>query len=266
MENSFTLRPLSKQAFHIAAPEQSHPRLSLRRVLYVKFLRWVEKSSASALIKATMKCLTLLAFLAAISVPHFALGILTGAFQFPLFSRVIVYCAGLALMLNAKPLYRLARRAFVRTEKSNGKGTYQGIPLDGFVSYIFERGAFATAAIADLGLSQRKWAKIADELEAHKILVRGDNNARVLSEHIDRPTLVRQLRDGFPLVFDPVGNTWAERRGSFDQWVLAKERKEAKEQEQGERLERKTEKMRENIKRLREEASTFDTVMAMARA
>lgn len=262
MENShFTLKPLSKQAFQIVQPEQSHPRLSLRRVLYVKFLRWVEHAPPSALMKAILRCSILVALLLAYMVPQFALGFLVAAYHSPLSLRVATYLLTLFLMLNVKPLYRLAKRMTARQEKHGNQHTYHGIPLDTFATYLFEKRSFATTAIDDLGLSQRKWAKMADELEHNGILTRGESNARVLGD-IDRPTLVRQLRDGFPLVFDPVGKTWCEKRGSFDQWTLAKERREAKEGEQRDRLERKEDKMRANIKRMQEQQSVFQSIMA----
>ncbi len=262
MENTpFALRPINKQVFAVA-PEQSHPRLSLRRVLYVKFLRWVEQSTASALIKVTLKCLIAVAFLALIVAPHFLLGALMAAVHSPFSARVAMYCALLLIMLNMKRLYRLAKRRSVTTEKKGNQHTYHGIPLDNFASYLFDKQAFTTAAIADLALSQRKWAKIADELEGAGILVRGESNARILSD-IDRPTLVRQLRDGFPLVHDPISKTWVEKRGSFDQWVLAKERKEKKDVERVEKLGRKEDNIRNRIAKLQEEQNGFQSVMAL---
>lgn len=265
MENAFALRALSKPAFQIVEPQQSHPRLSLRRVLYVKFLRWVEQSTASALMKATLKCLTCLALLLLVSAPQFFLGLLLGAAHSSITVRAIVYCAVLVTTLNAKRLYRLMRRHSVSKEKKGNNHTYHGIPLDNFVSYLFDNQGFTTKAISDLALSQRKWAKIADELEGAGVLVRGESNARVLAE-IDRATLARQLRDGFPLVFDPVSKTWCEKRGSFDTWVLAKERKEKKDIERVEKLERKEDNIRGRIAKLQQEQSGFQSVMALMNA
>lgn len=211
--------------------------------------------------KITLKCSMLLAALLAITAPHFMLGVLVSAMNLPLTPRILIFCAGFALTLNVKRLLRLVRRTSVNASKGN-QHAYHGVPLDNFASYLFSRRAFTTAAMNDLGLAQRKWAKIADELEHHGILTRGENNSRVLAE-IDRETLVRQLRDGFPLVFDPVGKTWVERRGSFDQWVLQKERREEKEKDSAEKLERKTERMRANIAKMREEQNSFQSVMAL---
>lgn len=137
--------------------------------------------------------------------------------------------------------------------------------MDELASYLLQSGSFTTDAMQRLALPQRKWAKIADELEGHGILKRGENNARVLAE-ITREELVRQLRDGFPLVHDPVSKTWVEKRGSFDQWVLQKERAEKKEQEQRDRLERKEDRLRKNIAKLREEQNSFQSVMSMMNA
>lgn len=167
-------------------------------------------------------------------------------------------------VLNAQRLWYFAKRCSVKRRKSTGSAlVFHGVPLDELASYLFKERTFTTKAISDLGLAQRKWSKIADELEHNKILVRGENNARVLAE-IDRETLIKQLRDGFPLVYDPVSKTWCEKRGSFDQWVLSRERKEAKEQEQRDRLERKEGRLRKNIQKMKEEQSAFANIMSLA--
>jgi hypothetical protein len=166
--------------------------------------------------------------------------------------------------LNAKRFITFVLQYSAKRRKHTGSApVFHGVPLDELASYLFENQTFTTKAISDLGLAQRKWSKIAEELEHNKILVRGENNARVLAD-IDRETLVRQLRDGFPLMYDDVSKTWVEKRGSFDQWVLARERKETKEQEQRDRLERKEERMRKNIKRMQEEQSVFANIMSLA--
>lgn len=214
--------------------------------------------------KATLKCLIAVALCLTIFAPHFVLGIITAAYQLPITLKAVIYCATLALTLNAPRLYRLAKRVKGESKrKGANQHMYHGIPVDEMASYLLQSGSFTTEAMNRLALPQRKWAKIADELEHHGILRRGENNARVLTE-ITREELVRQLRDGFPLTYDGVSKTWVEKRGSFDQWVLARERKEAKEQEQHERLERKEDRMRKNIKRMQEEQSTFANIMSLA--
>ncbi len=240
--------------FQQRQPEQV--RISLGWVLYVKFLRWVENSSASSLMKATINCLTFLVITLAIMTPNFCLGMLTAALHWHLSARVAILFVTLSLVLNAKRLLRLVKNVYALKDRKGNQHTYEGIPLDTFATYLCEHGTFTTKAISDLGLSQRKWARIAEQLEHNKILIRGENNSRVLGE-IDRPTLVQQLRDNFPLVFDPVGKTWVARRGSFDQWVLQKERKEEKEEEQRERLERKEQRLRASIEEMKTQQSPF---------
>src|SRR2546423_15708746 len=96
------------------------------------------------------------------------------------------------------------------------------------------------------GISQDKHALIAKELERHSILVRGENNARVLNE-ITREELVRQLRDKFPLVWSEPSHAWAERNGTFERWAMEKDRKERDEQEKGARLARKKAKLKDEV-------------------
>ena len=259
--DQITLKPIAKQVFQVA-PEQSHPRLSLRRVLYVKFLRWVEAAPLSSLIKAILNCLMLLLFCLAVVAPQFVLGMAVAVAKWDTTPRVAAFFAVLLLTLNAKRLYRLVKRAHALKEKKGNQYTYEGIPLDSFVTYLFEKQAFTTDAMKDLALSQRKWARIADALENGDILRRGENNSRVLNPDATREIVVRQLRDGFPMTFDLVGNVWAEKRGKYDTWCLRKDREEQKEKEKVEKLERKEDRMRKNIARMREQQSVFQSIMA----
>lgn len=261
MQNTFTVQPVSKPLYTMNT-ENSHPRLSLRRVLWVKFLRWIEKSPLQSLWWSLIRCLTLLLGLCAIIAPSFTVGMLTASFQWNNY-RVPLCLAVILLTVNVKRLWQLRKLFTARQRKLQpNQHTYQGIPVDEFASYLLQHGAFTTEAMNRLALPQRKWAKIADELEKNGILKRGENNARVLAE-ITREDLVRQLRDGFPLVFDEVGKTWVERRGSFDRFLLDRERKEKKEAEQRERLERKEDRMRKNIARMKQEQNGFASVMSM---
>lgn len=264
MENTFAIRPLTKPAFHIIAPEQSHPRLSLRRVLYVKFLRWVEHASVSSLIKATLSFLTFLALLLLAAAPGFALGMFTAALHWRMSMRMIMLCASLLVVLNMKRFYRAVKRAYVSRERKGNQHTYRGIPLDDFVTYLFDKQAFTTAAMSDLGLSQRKWAKMADELENGDILRRGENNSRIINDRMTREIAVKQIREGFPMVQDLRTGEWVEKRGKFDAWVLNRERQEAKRKEESDKLERKNERLRASIAKLREEENAYNSLMASA--
>lgn len=257
----FTVRPIEKQLFQIHT-EQSHPRLSLRRVLYVRFLRWIEKSPLTSILAIIAKCLTLLLLCAAALAPSFVLGLLTASAKWNNY-RLPIMLAIVVVALNAPRFVSFVWRYSATRRKFTGKApVFHGVPLDELASYLFSQRTFTTKAIDDLGLAQRKWSKIADELEHNGVLVRGENNARVLAD-IDRETLVRQLRDNFPLTYDDVSKTWVEKRGSFDQWVLSRERKEVKEQEQRDRLGRKEGRLRKNIERLKQEQSVFANIMSL---
>lgn len=238
------------------AAVQPLPRISLSSVLQVKFLRWLEKSPLKSILATFSKCLMFLLVCFAAIAPSFALGILTASLKWNNY-RLPLMLAVVVIALNVPRFTAFIWRHAVKRRKSTGSApVFHGVPLDELATYLFQNRTFTTKAINDLGLAQRKWSKIAEELEQNKILVRGENNSRVLAE-IDRETLVRQLRDGFPLTFDDVSKTWVEKRGSFDNWVLSRERKETKEQEKRDRLERKETRLRKNIDSLKKEQSMF---------
>lgn len=263
-QTPFIVRPLNKQLFQIHS-EQSHPRLSLRRVLYMKFLRWVDKTPNVSLIWTATKMAGLLVLLGIILAPSFMLGVLTASAKWNGFRLPI--CVGTVLfVLNAARLWKFSRRSVIKIKfsKSN-QHTYHGIPIDQMSTYLCTKGKFTMDAMKDLGLAQRKWAKIAGELEHHGVLIRGENFARVLSQ-IDRETLVRQLRDNFPLSFDDHTNTWIEKRGTYERYLAEQERNETKKVATVEKLERKEDKLKGRIEKLREEQSAFQNIMALAGA
>lgn len=204
----------------------------------------------------------LLVSLLAITVPHFVLGSVTAAVRWNMSFRVATFLGLLLLTLNAKRLWRLARRMRVRKERKGNQHTYEGIPLDDFVTYLFQNKAFTTDAISELGLSQRKWRKIADELENGDVLRRGENNSRILNEDATREIVVKQLRDGFPLTWDIHSSQWIEKVGTYQHYLADREREERKNREHVEKLERKEDRMRKNIARMREEQSVFQSIMA----
>lgn len=197
--------------------------------------------------------------------PSFALGLLTASVQWNNY-RLPIMLAIVVLVLSVPRFLSFVWRYSAKRKKFTGSApVFHGVPLDELATYLFEKRTFTTSAINDLGLAQRKWQKIADELEHHGVLVRGDNNARVLAE-IDRATLVRQLRDNFPLSFDEHTKTWIEKHGSYERFLHDKERSSKKEEDRVSRLERKEDRARKNIAKLREEASTFKSIMTLTGA
>lgn len=77
--------------------------------------------------------------------------------------------------------------------------TFHGVPVGALARFLTEQKAFKLEeARRVLAVSHGQYQKIAEALERHGVLVRGEKNARVLRE-IGYEDLVRQLRDDFPL-------------------------------------------------------------------
>lgn len=260
-----TLNPIHKQLFQVHT-ENSHPRLTLRRVLYAKFLRWVDKTPPRDIIRRFLHVLIALSVPPVVMAPQFFLGILYSGLSWNSYAPAKVLIVVISLTY-AMTVYRLSKRLMARLRMRRAKKanqyTYEGLPVDELASFLMEEKAFKKeVAIPRFGLSQPKYFKIANELEHYKILVRGDSNARVLNDSITREVLVRQLRENFPLRFND--GQWAEYRGSYELFLKDKERREQREQETIERKERKVERMNKAIDKKKEELSAFDKVLALS--
>ncbi len=156
--------------------------------------------------------------------------------------KVPVFLLLIASVLNAKRLWLWSKRTIVKRRGSN-QHAYRGIPVGELATWLMEQQAFkCDESIRKWGLSQGHYQKIAEELEFHGILKRGENNSRVLRE-ITMEQLVLQLRDDFPLVWSDERQVWAERNGAFERWALSQDAKDRKREEQTARKERKLERL-----------------------
>ena len=59
--------------------QQSHPRLSLFRVIYAKILRWIDKESPRQILKTLLRLSMVCLFVLAVMLPQFTLGMLLAA-------------------------------------------------------------------------------------------------------------------------------------------------------------------------------------------
>ncbi len=254
--NAVTLLPATKQLYQVQA-QNSHPRLSLSRVLWTKFLRYVDRTPAQRLSTHALRLAGLVAVVCMAAAPSYLLGIATAVIGN---KWLTVGCAALAY-LYGMAIVRGIRRLMQRRERTaeGNQHTYYGLPIDELATYIIEQKGFQREhAVQHLGISRKKQARIAKELEAAKILERGENNGRILRT-ISREELVRQLRDKFPLAWNETQQTWCERGGSAFAFFRDTDRKEAEERERIERLTRRRQRLQEQVAEQVEIAHGFTT-------
>lgn len=242
---TITLSP--KLQIHDPQPQQSH-RVTITGVLWIKLLRWLDKASPEAIMKALRRAGMLLLVSLLIAAPSFTLGVLTSAARWNSY-RVPVFCTLLFMMLRAKPMLAALRRKCSRSRAAN-QHTFHGVPVGELASFLIEHGAFKKDdAIGKLALSQGQYVKIGEELEKNGVLTRGENNARVLRP-IGLQNLVRQLRDNFPLAWDEDHRCFQEKDGMFARYCMSQDFKSRQLDEKVARKERKLERIEKKIGQL----------------
>lgn len=225
--------------------ENSHPRLTLRKVLFTKFLRWVDKTPTTKLLRSIGRSVVAIFIVLSYVVPQFMFGLVASHIGFKSVTAICLILAFLYWKIVARKL----------TKKVPNQHTFHGVPVPELTDYLFESG-FTMDAIKELGLAQRQYRKIAQELEAHKLLERGECNSRILNKTITRAQVSRQLQDNFPLAYH--NGEWAERDGAWRTFLKDEETKEQKEREREDRIKRKE-------KSLKKKASELDKVFASRR-
>lgn len=254
--DSLILKAPARPVFQVS-PQHSHPRLSLTKVLWTRFLRWIDKATPQAILKVLKRSVTLLLVSALVFIPQHLLGILTASARWSGI-RIPLFLALLYLTLNAKRLWTRWTTAAPRT--SANQHLFHGLPVSEFASFLLEKQSFKRdEAIRTLGLSQGQYRTIAEELKLHGVLVHGENNAHVLRP-ISRAELVQQLRDNFPLMWDEVHQDWTEKHDAYGRWLRAEGFRTRKLTEQTERAERKLERTKKQIEKAQD--TVFSQVFA----
>lgn len=262
MTNAFIARQVGNPLFQLQAPRAEYVPHTFSRAFRSKAVGWVEKRDLSAMRNSLLRTLSLLAIVAGIIAPEFTLGYLSA---FARSRYAVATCVVLAfwywpLAVAAYQWVAKKRAGRAPKERTGNQHTYRGIPIEEMADYLMENQAFPVGAGAHFGVGQKTWARIAKELEDNDVLVRGENNARVLNE-IDRAQLVQQLRDNFPLAFS--GGEWVSKEGSYHLYLRDQERREQKERDGTAKIERKRDRLREEIKELAPAVSAFQSVQAM---
>lgn len=181
-------------------PEPMQNRVTLGSVLSKKFLQFIASRSIGSLLK---------------SLAELSLGIVLGAFIFKpdivgrLISETLIaqnyafpkIMAGLIIIYCRKLFYRIPgkiRKFRIRLEKANVQKLHNpmldGIPVDELADYLVRNGNFrregVNGARETFGLRMEKYNNLAKKLEENGVLIRGENNLRILSSKWSRQALI----------------------------------------------------------------------------
>jgi hypothetical protein len=223
---------------------QIHHHPTITAALARKFAAWVEKSTVGHIVKTLGRFLLLAIMIAAWVAPSFAFGMLSAVAMNTKTAGII---AIVVVFFRARAFTRWVARARVKRRAAN-QHSWNGVPIFELADYILQNQRFTFEARADLHLAQKQWSRMAKELDGRGVLYKSPeaNNARVLRP-ISREQLVRQLRDGFPLVWSEEKRDWIERNGPWRIWLGDQERKEQATRATISKLERKRKKLRAEV-------------------
>ncbi len=215
----------------------------------------IERDGVARTAGRLSKALVLFGFCAAVVAPQLAMGYAaaTIAWKGAALIKIGIVIGAFMHYKNMLKLWSWIKRRAHRDPEGN-QHTYHGIPIEQMTDYLIEHAGFPREdAIKHFGISRKRQFKMADELEKHHILERGESNGRVLNAKLTREQLVRQLRDGFPLAWSESLLEWGERKGAFETWILKKDQDARKDQQSTERLERKVARLQDKREELEEE-------------
>lgn len=167
---------------------------TLRQVLWTKFVRFVEKTP-------------LRAALAPIGLSFLA-GLLSSLLVAPdafsdTFTTIMAWRDGVvpitawsfAFVFGIRPAYRFAAGAIARLfERGEEAETIEGIPTGELIDHLFEHKSFKRQEIeAKFAIPRNRYSELAERMESVGILIRGENNSRVLNPAYSRERVAEHL-------------------------------------------------------------------------
>lgn len=227
-----------------------HHRLTISHALAMRLAKWLYKARMKDVINAIIRLCAFITVPLVILAPQFLLGILAASIDWKtgaVITWVIAWFYG-----------RNSIRWYKRRKNTGNQHTYEGVPVDELVSFIMENEHFRRhEAMKRFGMSKKKHDRIAKKLESCGLLVRGENNSRILQKFVTREILVRQLRDKFPMRWSESGQQWSDKDSSFEQYLHDRDKAAREEQLKIERLQRKKKKLSQEVK---EQEQQLDSV------
>lgn len=171
----------------------------LLQVIAFKVVGHISKTPARQLgWEAIELCLGL--FFGALAVsPTQTLDLITNALKTQDFAP-IKFIAGVILFLGRKKIFKLFKKCAKLVQRKNiepGEKLLDAIPVPELVDYLMRNQKFKREGVngvrATFGLNMERFNKLASKLEENQVLVRGENNGRVLASNWSRQSLIDYL-------------------------------------------------------------------------
>ena len=102
-----------------------------------------------------------------------------------------------ALIFMYPVFFEHIRYLISQLQKKTHHDSIWGVPVIEIVGYLFDNGNFARDSVCDtFAITRKDYSEIVEVLDIHNILVRGENNSRVLNPLIPREMVVNILMWG----------------------------------------------------------------------
>lgn len=173
---------------------------SLARVLYVKFVEFVAEQPLCRVAKFIGLSFLVGVLSSLLTAPdatqtalyeamHWKNGILTAV----VWSVAIVFYSPKVLRLAYSQILELVE--FFSDQSCESDETIEGIPVTELVDHLFEEKSFKREEVeSKFGIPRNRYHRLAEKMEEMEILVRGENNSRVLSPDVTRGEVVEHFK------------------------------------------------------------------------
>lgn len=179
-----------------------YPKMTLRSVFWIKFIRSVEQNKTTYLFKKALEFLVGLSIGFMLYKPMAVLDIATKVLSFQEFVIIKIFL-GVSLFFMRKRIVTFYKKVsrWVRNRKvsKSKEALIDGVPVSELVDYLFRNNNFkregVNGARETFGLNMDRYNRLAQALEDKNVLVRGENNMRVLSKSWSRQSLIDFLSE-----------------------------------------------------------------------
>lgn len=166
---------------------------TVARIIRSQYLDHVEKRGVLPTLKTITLMISWFIFAIAWTYPDIATAMIYNIWSME--NHIVPKTIGALVAAMSSPLFFENLRYVISSmNKKTPHDSIWGVPLVEIVGYLFDNGNFPRESVCNLfAISRSEYAKIVEALDFHNILVRGENNGRVLNPLMPRETVVNIL-------------------------------------------------------------------------
>lgn len=173
-------------------PQKQKQKITVIQAIIIKIAQNIHDSTFGEILRFLGGVIIVLALTYLLTFPRHAWATLSTFFQL---KNLIVpkFILSVVLVRSFPKIYKFIKSKKPRYETVD-ENQIEGIPTVELIDHLFETQSFKRGDVEyKFNIPRNRYQRLAEKLESNGVLVRGENNSRILNEEVRRQDIVKML-------------------------------------------------------------------------